>query len=261
MLDMMHSHIGCICLTFPQCAFSNVSSNCFFEKRQSHIDCICLAFLHYAFSNVSSNALPERMQNHTGCTCLALFHDVFSKFDPLLLTDSGKEGEELIFVPLLASGNWLIQIQTELGFWENESKLHLFLATFKLGRKPLLVSFLQHDDDDDDPEDIPTEDLPVIGQSSVGILGVCHHHHHHHLPSQWIGFMLIWRLPLFVYKFVYLFICLFVYLFVCLFVLLKDIARRWVCLFICFFLHLFPCLFEGRCLQVGLFFIICLFGC
>ena len=37
----------------------------------------------------------------------------------------------------------------------------------------MLVSFLQHEDDDDDPEDIPTEDL-AIGKSSVGILGVCH---------------------------------------------------------------------------------------
>ena len=38
--------------------------------------------------------------------------------------------------------------------------------------KPLLVSFLQHDDDD--PEDIPCnmEELS-IAKSSVGILGVC----------------------------------------------------------------------------------------
>ena len=40
----------------------------------------------------------------------------------------------------------------------------------------MLVSFLQHDDDDDGPEDIPTEYLP-IGESSVGILGVCHGEH------------------------------------------------------------------------------------
>ena len=38
----------------------------------------------------------------------------------------------------------------------------------------MLVSFLQHDDDC--PEDIPTEDLP-IGKSSVGIFGVCHGEH------------------------------------------------------------------------------------
>ena len=43
----------------------------------------------------------------------------------------------------------------------------------RLGLKYLLVSLLQHDnDDDDDLEDIPTEDLP-IGKSSVGIPGVC----------------------------------------------------------------------------------------
>ena len=40
----------------------------------SRIGCICLAFLHCGFSNVSSNGLPERMQNHTGSICSILCH-------------------------------------------------------------------------------------------------------------------------------------------------------------------------------------------
>ena len=55
----MQSHIGCICSTFPHCAFSNVSSNCFHERMQSRIGCICLTLLHCEFSNVSSNRLHE----------------------------------------------------------------------------------------------------------------------------------------------------------------------------------------------------------
>ena len=57
----MHSHIGCICLVFPHCAFSSVSSNCLHEGRQSHIGCICLTFLHCAFSNVSSKSYETFM--------------------------------------------------------------------------------------------------------------------------------------------------------------------------------------------------------
>ena len=59
--EMMHSHIGCICLVFLHCAFSNVSSNCLPEQMHNHIGCICLAFLHCGFSNVSSNDLLGRM--------------------------------------------------------------------------------------------------------------------------------------------------------------------------------------------------------
>ena len=42
--------------------FSTVPSNCLPEKMQSHIGCIRLTFLQCAFSNVSSNGLP-----HIGC--------------------------------------------------------------------------------------------------------------------------------------------------------------------------------------------------
>ena len=57
----MQNHIiSCICLTFPRCVFSNVSSNCLSEKRHNHIGCICLTFLRYVFSN----GLPEMRQSH-----------------------------------------------------------------------------------------------------------------------------------------------------------------------------------------------------
>ena len=84
----MQSYIGCICLTFLHCAFSNVSSNRLPEKMQSHTGCICLTFLHCSFSNDPSNGLPEKRQSRIGCICLTFLHCVFSNFDPLLLTNS-----------------------------------------------------------------------------------------------------------------------------------------------------------------------------
>ena len=42
------------------CASSCVSSKNLGQSRQCHIGCICLAFHHCAFSNVSSNGLPEK---------------------------------------------------------------------------------------------------------------------------------------------------------------------------------------------------------
>ena len=82
---MMQSRIGCTCLTFLHCAFSNDPSNSVPEKWYSHTGCICFTFLHIAFymlpqmiftrgriccicltflhctsSNVSSNGLPEK---------------------------------------------------------------------------------------------------------------------------------------------------------------------------------------------------------
>ena len=74
----MNSHIGCICLVFLHCAFSNVSSNFLPENRQSCIGCICWTFLHCAFSNVPSNCLHQRMHSHIGCICLTFLHCVFS---------------------------------------------------------------------------------------------------------------------------------------------------------------------------------------
>ena len=74
----MQNHIGCICLTFLHCAFSNVSSNCLPERMQSHIGCICSTFPHCEFSNVSSKYLRQRMQNHIGCICKTFLHCEFS---------------------------------------------------------------------------------------------------------------------------------------------------------------------------------------
>ena len=74
----MHTRIGCICLTFLHCGFSNVSSKRSHRQWLSYICYICLTFRHCVFSNVSSNHLPERMHNHIGCICLSFLHCVFS---------------------------------------------------------------------------------------------------------------------------------------------------------------------------------------
>ena len=66
----MYRHIGCICLTFFDCVFLNVSLNWLTERKQSHTGCICLTFLHCVFWNVSSNCLPRMMYSHIGCICL-----------------------------------------------------------------------------------------------------------------------------------------------------------------------------------------------
>ena len=43
------SHIGYNCLTFLNCAFSDVSSNDVHKRIHSRIGCICLTFHHYWF--------------------------------------------------------------------------------------------------------------------------------------------------------------------------------------------------------------------
>ena len=63
----LHSRIGCICLTFLHCGFSNVSSNCLHQRMHSDTGCICLTFLHCVFSNVSSNRLHKRIHSRIGC--------------------------------------------------------------------------------------------------------------------------------------------------------------------------------------------------
>ena len=92
-----HSQIGCNCLifknvgsddscrgkctiklvtfvlTFPYCAFSNVSSIGLYERMHSHIGCIYVMFLHCVFSNVSSNILRVKFQSYTRHTCLTSF--------------------------------------------------------------------------------------------------------------------------------------------------------------------------------------------
>ena len=74
------SHTVCICLASLRYAFSTVSSNRQHQpnfssywlpvKMHSHIGCICLDFLYCAFSNVSSNWLSEKMHSHIGCICV-----------------------------------------------------------------------------------------------------------------------------------------------------------------------------------------------
>ena len=95
--ELMHSHIGYICLTFLHCVFSNESSNCLPERMRSHIGCICLNFLHCVFQMFSQVAcLPvwlfstvcfqmslqiakyERMHNHIGYICWTFLQYVFS---------------------------------------------------------------------------------------------------------------------------------------------------------------------------------------
>ena len=66
------SHIGYNCLTFLNCAFSDVSSNDVHKRIHSRIGCICLTFHHYGFSNVSSNCLNAKMQSHINCIFFVL---------------------------------------------------------------------------------------------------------------------------------------------------------------------------------------------
>merc|ERR1739846_121277 len=105
-LEIMQSHVACICLTFLHCAsqmftepalistgkvtraaffllFSSVSFQMYLqmaglqpERIQSHTGCICLVFLHCAFPNVYSKSLGQRRQSHTGCIFL-LFATVY----------------------------------------------------------------------------------------------------------------------------------------------------------------------------------------
>ena len=74
--EKRHNRIGCICLIFLHCEFSNVASNCLVEKIHSHSGCICLTFLHCVFSNASSNCMSKKKQSHIGCISL---HCAFSK--------------------------------------------------------------------------------------------------------------------------------------------------------------------------------------
>ena len=66
----MHSHFGCICLTFPHCVFSNEPSNSVHGRMQSHIGCICLTLLHCVFWDVYSSCFSPRMHTCIGCIYL-----------------------------------------------------------------------------------------------------------------------------------------------------------------------------------------------
>ena len=60
------------------CAFLSALLMNLFQRMHSHIGCICLTFLRCEFSNVSSNDLPQRMHSYTGCICLTFLQSVFS---------------------------------------------------------------------------------------------------------------------------------------------------------------------------------------
>ena len=94
----MHSHIGCICLTFLHCASSNVTSNCLPEMMLNHIGCICLTFLHCVFSNAFSKCLLEMMHNHIGCICLTFLHCVFSNVFSKCLRERMQSHTDCIFL-------------------------------------------------------------------------------------------------------------------------------------------------------------------
>ena len=74
----MQSHIGCICLLFLHCVFSNKPPNYLLKRMQSYTGCILLTFLHCAFSNMSSNCLSKRMHSRIGCICFDFFCCMFS---------------------------------------------------------------------------------------------------------------------------------------------------------------------------------------
>ena len=48
-------------------------------KRQNHIGCICLTFLKCAFSNVSLNGLCERMQWCIAMQCIGGIYVILSQ--------------------------------------------------------------------------------------------------------------------------------------------------------------------------------------
>ena len=56
-----------ICLTFPQCALSNVSSERWHRQLHSSIGCICLAFHCCVFSNGISKNLDPNIYSHISC--------------------------------------------------------------------------------------------------------------------------------------------------------------------------------------------------
>ena len=74
----MHCRIGCICMTFSQCDFSNVFSNCSSDQMHSRIGCICMTFIQCEFSNVFSNCLPEQIHCRIGRICTTFLQSEFS---------------------------------------------------------------------------------------------------------------------------------------------------------------------------------------
>ena len=78
--EMMHNRTGCICLSFLQCVFSNVSSNYRPERIQSHT--ACLSFLHYVFfkCTVKLSARENSKSNVSSTLLLSPFMKVIWNF-------------------------------------------------------------------------------------------------------------------------------------------------------------------------------------
>ena len=102
-------HIGCICFTFLQCAFSNVSSNGLPEIIHGYIGCACLIFLHCGFTNVSPNCLFERIHCHIACNCLTYLHSEFLSVNSkrLLNRMQSRIGYICLLVPTHETSNCL----------------------------------------------------------------------------------------------------------------------------------------------------------
>ena len=71
----LHSHISCICLTFPQHASSDASSKCLLRQMRSHT---CQTSLQRASSDASSNHLFRQMQSHSAGICEIFRQSAFS---------------------------------------------------------------------------------------------------------------------------------------------------------------------------------------
>ena len=62
--------------------FSYVSFIHLDQSMHSHTGCICLTFLHCAFPNVYSKSLDQRRQSHTGCIFFRYSHTVYFQKPP-----------------------------------------------------------------------------------------------------------------------------------------------------------------------------------
>ena len=98
----MQNYIGCICLSYLLCVFSNVSSTHKDQSRYIHTGWIGLTFLHCVFSNVSTNGLPDRLHGYTGNICLT-FSTVYFQMCPQIACPRGCKVTLVAFVRLFST--------------------------------------------------------------------------------------------------------------------------------------------------------------
>ena len=139
---MMHSCIGCICLTFLHCVSSNVSSNDVGNRLHSHTACICLTFLHCVFSNVPSNYLYYRMHIHIGCTCLTSFFgpDFVTLMEASMLTSFGPKSLSSILWFIISMNqvrgkSWMLSLLMFLLYWFCLTQIDFFWGDWKTKMK------------------------------------------------------------------------------------------------------------------------------